>query len=188
MRTNWRTQAMVVGLAFVPVNGALAQESASTAAAVITAAEYALREDGHVRTFRRDQVVVDIESAFWSNNGASLLEPGRAAAARLAAKLGARPGRLSSVVDCPQREPTVEELGSGDWGCRMAAGTKAVIQINDPTIESDTIFVWIGIWQAGRDSDGRQRPVGARGREVKLLRDDNGEWVAVGTRGNVAVH
>lgn len=189
MITHWRTQAMLVGLALVPINGALAQESASTVAAVITAAEYAMREDGHVvGTFRPHQVVVDIESAFWSHNEPSLREPGRAAAAKLAAKLGARPGRLSSVIDCPQREPTVEELGRGDWGCRMAAGTEMVIQVADPTTEGDTMFVWIGVWREGSDSSGRRRPVGGRGREVKLLRGDNGEWVAVGVRGGAFIH
>lgn len=182
------TLSMLVGLTLVPLEGAFAQERASTVAAVVAAAEYALREHGYFAgTIRPNEVLVDMEYEFWSQDESRLREFGQAAAAKLAAKLGARLGSVETVVQCPQRAPTVEELASGYWGCRMAAGTKMVVQINEPTAEGDTLFVWVGIWDEVTDREGNPRFVAGRGREVKLLRDDKGNWVAVGTRKGSAI-
>ena len=174
----------------VPPAVAAAQDDAAWEDAVLTAAQYVLdQEQAWFRTLNPGQIVVDVNSGFgYEIEGGPIHTATRSAAARLASSIGARPGRLSDVMECPGRAPTVEEYAGGYWGCRLVGNTEVVIQVDDPVAVEDGLSVWIGLWDQVRDPEGRPRNVAVAGREVLLSRGDDGRWAVTGWGLHTAGH
>lgn len=147
--------------------------------AVLAAAGYVVGEQIQDLPEQRPHLIVDVESGFdLGPAGKPINDRARAAAARLARDLGARPGRLSAVMNCPTGVPSPEAWARGDWGCKLNPGVTYVVQVDDPLIDGDTARVWIAVWRQSLDATGNRRHVTMRAAKVALERVA-GKWVVI---------
>lgn len=161
---------------------AAAQESQATGDPYFAAVQYVLTEQERFPDLpQRGRLVVDVRA---SPEGEALGLNANASAARLAASLDARPGNLDAHMSCPSRAPTPEEVASGDWGCRLKGNTEMVLSVGEPSVENDTLYVWVVVHQEVKDREAK-RVVG-QGYEVALTRQEGEAWIPVGIRSRSA--
>jgi hypothetical protein len=125
-----------------------------------------------IRPFDRGTVLLDIEA--FGLGGKAHSSARQADLARLATRLGARPGSFVRFMSCTD-EPHEER------GCQMTNGVSVILQIGEPTKSGQSLLVPVVFLRDVRythpETGAVRRWVAITSRDVILARTSGGEWV-----------